>query len=283
LIAQDLVPNLFTAKHCLDIGCNAGGVSCQLGKRDHGPCSVAASDYTSSDFDIEYSIAFDYHAASVTGVDIDPKLVGQANNLRALRASRVRPSTKDAERQVDWFPMSAVLKHGYIEPECDPSRGSMTAPGHSQWPCVSFHPADWALDQDFSGPYDVILAFSVSITRLLLFWTKSVQVIKWIHLEHLDHGLVTFFRKCASSLSPGGYLIIELQNWDSYEKAVRPQKAPHFSQNLKQLQYRPETSFDGLLAEGGLNLCASSLALPRPIKLYRKASPVKATHDGPTP
>jgi hypothetical protein len=27
-----LLPGSFTAKNCLDIGCNAGGVSCQVGK-----------------------------------------------------------------------------------------------------------------------------------------------------------------------------------------------------------------------------------------------------------
>lgn len=98
------------------------------------------------------------------------------------------------------------------------------------------------------------------------------QVIKWIHLEHLDQGLKKFFAKCSSSLSPGGYLVIELQTWDSYEKAVRPNTAPHFSQSIKQLQYRPETSFDGLLAEEGLHLHTSSDALPRFIKVYRKAA-----------
>jgi 7SK snRNA methylphosphate capping enzyme len=46
-LARDLVSDLFSAKNCLDIGCNAGGVSCQLGKGDHDPCPFAASDYTS--------------------------------------------------------------------------------------------------------------------------------------------------------------------------------------------------------------------------------------------
>ncbi|EAT79719.2 hypothetical protein SNOG_12919 [Parastagonospora nodorum SN15] len=172
--------------------------------------------------------AFDFHAASVTGVDIDPKLVGQANKLLALRASRTRPPTKDSERIVDWFPMSAVLDHGYIEPQNDALRGSTFASPHSSWPCVRFHSADWAIDQDCSGPYDVILALST---------------------------------------------------WDSYEKAIRPQKAPHFLQNFNQLQYRPETSFDELLAAEGLQLCASSLVLPRPIKVYRKRRP---GHDDST-
>jgi 7SK snRNA methylphosphate capping enzyme len=275
LIDGDLVPNLFRAKHCLDIGCNAGGVSCQLGKRKDHPCSDPVSDYTFCDFDIDHFVAFDYNAASVTGVDIDPKLVGQSNKLRALRASRARPPTKDSDRIVDWFPMSAVQKYGYIEPEFDPSRGANPASTQSQWPPVSFHSADWATGQDFTGPYDVILALSVRISRCLSVQAKIVQVIKWIHLEHLDQGLETFFRKCASSLSPDGYLIIELQTWDSYEKAVRPQKAPHYLDSLRQLRYRPETSFDDLLAGEGLYLCASSLALPRPIKVYRKERPVE--------
>jgi 7SK snRNA methylphosphate capping enzyme len=191
----------------------------------------------------------------------------------------MRPPTKDSERIVDWFPMSAVLDHGYVEPQNDALRGSTFASAHSSWPCVRFDSADWAIDQDCSGPYDVILALSVSITPRLPASSKNIQVIKWIHLEHLDQGLVTFFRKCASSLSSGGYLVIELQTWDSYEKAIRPQKAPHFIQNFNRLQYRPETSFDELLAAEGLQLCASSLALPRPIKVYRKQRP---GHDDST-
>jgi 7SK snRNA methylphosphate capping enzyme len=195
----------------------------------------------------------------VTGVDIDPKLVRQAEKLFALRASRVRPPTGDSQRVVDWFPISAVLTHGYrIEPENSTSRSASSASALSTWPRVSFVSADWAVttNQDIAESYDVILALSV---------------IKWIHLEHLDQGLETFFAKCASSLRSGGYMAIELQAWDSYEKAVRSNHAPHFEQTLKKLKFRPETSFDGLLASAGLHLCASSDVLPRRIIVYRKA------------
>lgn len=214
---------------------------------------------------------FDHDAASVTGVDIDQNLVGQANKLLALRASRVRPPTQHTERSVDWFPMSAVLKYGYIEPEFHSLRSSIGPTASLQRPRVSFYAADWATDQDLTGSYDVILALSVSIKETSD-WLKLriFQVIKWIHLEHLDQGLKSFFAKCATSLAPGGNLVIELQTWESYEKAVRPNKAPHFLANFKQLQYRPETSFDQLLADEGLTLCASSDALKRPIKIYRK-------------
>lgn len=122
---------------------------------------------------------------------------------------------------------------------------------------MSFHAADYVLstNRDLDGPHDVILALSI---------------IKWIHLEHLDQGLLAFFRKCATSLKPGGCLVVELQTWDSYEKAIRPNTAPHFGANFQLLEYRPETSFDDLLAKEGLVLCASSTALPRRINVYRK-------------
>ncbi|EFQ87009.1 hypothetical protein P3342_008723 [Pyrenophora teres f. teres] len=227
-----LIPGIFTAKHCLDVGCNGGSVSTQL--------------------------ALDFHAASVTGVDIDPQLVGQAEKLFALRASRARPPTaaQAPAHVVDYFPMSAVLTHGYrIEPERRVSRNASTA--SARWPRVNFYSADWAVPtaQDVAEDYHVILALSV---------------IKWIHLEHADQGLIAFFAKCSASLRSGGHLIIELQGWDSYQKAVRPNHAPHFKHTLDKLELRPETCFDKLLEDQGLHLCASSHALPRRINVYRK-------------
>ena len=222
------------------------------------PPAPALSDYTSKLLILTHVTALDFYAASVTGVDIDPKLVAQAGNLLALRSSRVRPPTEHSSHIVDYYPVSAVLTHGYrVEPKHKAPTISSPASTTSDWPCVQFVSADWvaSADRAISGPYDVILALSV---------------IKWIHLEHLDEGVRTFFRKCATCLRSGGHLVIELQTWDSYEKAVRPNHSPHFSGNLKQLVYRPETSFDSLLAEQGLKLCASSTALPRRINIYRK-------------
>lgn len=222
------------------------------------PPAPALSDYTSKLPILTHVTAFDFNAASVTGVDIDPNLVAQAEKLLALRSSRARPPAVGTEHIVDYYPISAILTHGYrIEPKSNVSRNSSPASAASTWPSVHFVSEDWvaSADRAISGPYDVILALSV---------------IKWIHLEHLDEGLMTFFSKCAACLRSGGYLIIELQNWDSYEKAVRPNHSPHFAENLNKLVYRPETSFDGLLAEHCMKLCASSTGLPRRINVYRK-------------
>lgn len=194
----------------------------------------------------------------MTGVDIDPQLISQAENLLALRSSRVRPVANNSGECVDYFPMSAVLKHGYrFEPQSKASRSPTTVRAVSNCPRVRFVSGDWVVSADpaSSGPYDIILALSV---------------IKWIHLEHLDEGLVIFFRKCSSSLASGGYLIIELQPWDSYEKAIRPNTAPHFKESFQKLKFRPETSFAELLQEQGFSLYATTEALPRRISVYRK-------------
>lgn len=225
--------------------------------RGRVPPAYALSDYTSKLLILTDAIVFDFHAASVTGVDIDPKLVAQAEKLLALRSSRARPPTGDSQHIVDYYPVSAVLAHGYrVEPKRKAS-DTPTVATTSGWPRVQFVSADWvaSADRAISGPYDVVLALSV---------------IKWIHLEHLDEGVRSFFRNCAACLRSGGYLIIELQTWDSYLKAVRPNHSPHFSENLRQLVYRPETSFDSLLAENGLQLYASSNDLPRRINVYRR-------------
>ncbi|KAF2465732.1 S-adenosyl-L-methionine-dependent methyltransferase [Lindgomyces ingoldianus] len=221
-LLESLIPGLFKAKSCLDVGCNTGAVSCQL--------------------------AFDFDAASVTGVDIDPKLVSEAEDLVALRSSCIRPRTDEADQIVDYFPTSAVLKYGYRFPP---------SPALSKWPRVRFISSDWVVlaNPATAGPYDVILALSV---------------IKWLHLEHLDEGLVRFFRKCSSSLVSGGYLVLEMHPWESYVTAVEVKKAPHFKEHLEKLKYRPETSFNGLLQEQGLKLCATSDDLPRRISVYRR-------------
>ncbi|CAI6337304.1 unnamed protein product [Periconia digitata] len=217
----------FEGKRCLDLGCNDGTVSTQL--------------------------AFDFGARHVVGVDIDPHLVIKAEELLALRRSRLRPqpsASHDCESRIDYFPMSAVLRYGH--------NPSPPAPSLSAWACPTFIAADWLISTEpvLAGPYDIILA---------------LNVIKWIHLEHLDDGLVAFFRKCQASLAPGGCLVIQLQTWESYEKAVRPNAAPHFAGNLKKLQYRPDTSFAKLLQDEGLSLFTSSSQLRRHINIYRKA------------
>jgi 7SK snRNA methylphosphate capping enzyme len=207
------------------------------------------------------SQALNFDAASVTGVDIDENLIKQARSHLSFRSSRVRPATHETARATDYFPISAVLQHGHQSQHLVSrdaiAQTSNSAISPSQWPEVTFICEDWAVSNNpaTSGPFHVLLALSV---------------IKWIHLEHLDEGLEAFFKKCASSLVEGGYLVLEIQPWKSYEKAVGPKKSPHFRENLKRIKHRPETSFTELLEQHGLFHFAMSEELPRRISVYRK-------------
>ncbi|OCK99000.1 S-adenosyl-L-methionine-dependent methyltransferase [Cenococcum geophilum 1.58] len=234
-LLEALIPDIFRASKVGDIGCNAGAVTVQL--------------------------ALNFDAASVTGVDIDENLIKQARSHLSFRSSRVRPATHETARATDYFPISAVLQHGHRSQHLV-SRDAIaqtfnSAISPSQWPEVTFVCEDWAVSNNpaTSGPFHVLLALSV---------------IKWIHLEHLDGGLEAFFKKCASSLVEGGYLVLEIQPWKSYEKAVGPKKSPHFRENLKRIKHRPETSFTELLEQHGLFHFAMSEELPRRISVYRK-------------
>jgi 7SK snRNA methylphosphate capping enzyme len=191
----------------------------------------------------------------VTGVDIDAELVLQAGKLWRLRSSRVHPATEDPRHAIDYFPISAALKHGF-RPLPDPTLP--TPPPASFAPAaVEFASADWVVSakSETPGPFDVILLLSV---------------VKWIHLEHGDDGLGRLFAKCAALLVPGGHLVLEVHPWKSYQKSVTRRKAPHFQERLKTLKLRPETSFPEILKAQGFSLCASSLALPRQLDVYRK-------------
>lgn len=185
----------------------------------------------------------------MTAVDVDDVLIDQAKERLIFRQSRVLTTHGRGAKEIDYFPISAVIEHGTTPSEDTGILGS-----------VNFVCEDWAISENPAtlGPCDVIIAFSV---------------LKWIHLEHLDEGLRRCFQKFASCLHPGGYLFLEIQPKQSYEKAVSANKAPHYASNLTQLTMWPK-AFDSVLAEYGLMHVVSSDELPRRISIYRKITDV---------
>jgi 7SK snRNA methylphosphate capping enzyme len=188
-----------------------------------------------------------FHAARVTGVDIDDHLIQQARSHLSFRCSRLWSTLDRPVPDLEYFPISAVDAYGHRP--APPARN------------VRFVAEDWVGSRNVltSGPFEVIVALSVT---------------KWIHLEHLDDGIRAFFKKCADCLSEGGHLIMEAQPWASYEKAVRPSKSPHFAPHLRQLRVKPE-HFRAILESHDLVHVLTSNQLPRPISVYCK-------HGSPT-
>ncbi|KAI9762237.1 MAG: hypothetical protein M4579_000560 [Chaenotheca gracillima] len=214
-----------------------------------------------------------FQAASVLGIDADPNLIDQARSHLSFRYSRSQPNSDlSPPAAADYFPISSILEHGHRPwPDdvqsaldrdvdiCSVSRDEepATFPGNVHFQCedwvegVQGSPASLAGN---AGSADVILALSV---------------VKWVHLRHLDAGLNKFFLRCSQTLCTGGYLVLEIQPWSSYEKAVRPKKSPQLAANFALLQVKPD-DFPALLDRYGFVSAAVSDELPRRICVYKK-------------
>ncbi|KAJ3855410.1 Bicoid-interacting protein 3-domain-containing protein [Lentinula lateritia] len=219
-----LPENTFSGKRVLDVGCNAGWVTCE--------------------------IAQSRGAHKVIGVDIDDTLIRAAWKRRQLVWSLQKPQSSQSNEgdgsmdfedltrndslevthlQANYFPAS--LQHSFGPLPIPPSkiRGKHAFPHN-----VSFRKADWVTEEiveDANG-YDVVIAFSIS---------------KWIHINGGDEGLRAFFRRVYSVLEPGGVFILEPQEWDTYKKAKRLNES--LRNSAQTLELRP-SEFESIL--GGI-------------------------------
>ncbi|KAH7882395.1 Bicoid-interacting protein 3-domain-containing protein [Phlebopus sp. FC_14] len=221
-----LPTDFFVGKTVLDVGCNEGLVTCEIGQ-SWGP-------------------------RQVVGVDIDDTLIRAAWKRRRSLWSLQAPTVKARERTHDVSTSSPPLKRvqlaqdydsgatHYFPASCEHVFGplpiSASGTGESQFPHnVTFRTTDWVTEDVAAdeGKYDCVLAFSIT---------------KWIHLNHGDNGIKCFFRKIHKSLKPGGVLVLEPQSWDTYAKARRMDQ--RLRENAKHLQLRPQ-DFSSLLQELG--------------------------------
>jgi 7SK snRNA methylphosphate capping enzyme len=199
-LETQLGEDFFAGKDVLDIGCNAGLVSIEVGRR--------------------------FRAASVLGVDIDEALVVEA---RANR--RNRPRTSDGDGGKVKFRAEDILTSPLCRPpEFEPER------------------------------FDVILCLSVT---------------KWIHFARGDSGIRKFFRRCLRRLRPGGFFVVEPQDWSSYKK--KRHLTPEIRRNVAGIELRPEAFKECLTEEIGFEW-VNSIGPPadgpkgfrRPIHVFRR-------------
>ncbi|XP_078046434.1 7SK snRNA methylphosphate capping enzyme [Augochlora pura] len=230
---------LFIRKDVLDIGCNIGHIT--------------------------LSVARDLAAHSVTGIDIDRKLINIArkNIKHYVNCVQSPAGNEDSDHHdVNFFPMSMPINYGPVD-----IPGFTKNKNHKGFPYnVTFVQGNYVLENDAllcteQPQFDTILCLSIT---------------KWIHLNFGDTGLKQAFKRMYAQLRPGGVLILEPQWWSSYSK--KKNLTERIYKNYQSIEFRPHSFTQYLLSpEVGFSKC-EVLSIPphpsrgfqRPIHLFTK-------------
>ncbi|XP_044753300.1 7SK snRNA methylphosphate capping enzyme bin3-like isoform X2 [Coccinella septempunctata] len=253
-------PFLFQDKDILDIGCNIGHVT--------------------------LSVARDFGARTVIGIDIDDKLISIARknikhyvkSVNSPRADEIHTQGRCQEREKcssEFFPISMPILYGPIDvpgfDDCSKNRGFPKN--------VTFKRCNYVLDDDAllaleQPQYDTILCLSVT---------------KWIHLNWGDNGLKQAFRRMYAQLRPGGRLILEPQNWASYKGKKKLTETIY--RNYNSIEFFPNKFTEYLLSPAvgfakseilGYPQCHSK-GFRRPIQLFTKSTMFPSERIDSTP
>ncbi|CAL7940079.1 unnamed protein product [Xylocopa violacea] len=240
--------HLFIGKDVLDIGCNIGHIT--------------------------LSVARDFSARSVTGIDIDRTLINIARkNIKYyVNCAQSPAGNEDSDHQdVNFFPMSMPINYGPVD-----IPGFTKNKSHKGFPYnVTFVQGNYVLEDDSllcteQPQFDTILCLSIT---------------KWIHLNFGDAGLKQAFKRMYAQLRPGGVLILEPQGWSSYNK--KKNLTERIYKNYQSIEFRPHNFTQYLLSsEVGFSKC-EVLSIPphpskgfqRPIHLFTKAGSSPETSD----
>lgn len=190
VLFKEYFSHLFENKRILDIGCNVGAVTLNIGrymKPEH-----------------------------IVGIDIDPTLIKKARHQLQFYYSLQKPHILDemdteenSTSNIDectfnhdrdpsnYFPISMPIVFGYVPMVCSDSNRSFPIN-------VNFRCKNWIdIHESFKDSVDVILCLSIT---------------KWIHLNWGDHGIMTLFKRAYEEIKPGGILVLESQPLASYYK-----------------------------------------------------------------
>ncbi|XP_014468010.1 PREDICTED: 7SK snRNA methylphosphate capping enzyme-like [Dinoponera quadriceps] len=227
---------LFLQKDILDIGCNIGHIT--------------------------LSVARDFGAKSVTGIDIDRTLINIArkNVKHYVNCVQSPASNEESDRRVsdsdaNFFPKSLPINYGPIDiPGFTKHKQDMVFPYN-----VTFVQGNYVLDDDAllhaeQPQFDTILCLSIT---------------KWIHLNFGDAGLKQSFKRMYAQLRPGGVLILEPQAWNSYTK--KKNLTERIYKNFRSIEFRPQNFTQYLLSsEIGFFKCEVVNIPPHPFRGFQR-------------
>lgn len=199
-------PYLFQNKDVLDIGCHAGHVTLAIG-RMLNPKSVLGVDIASN------LISMANHNSSLF-VKIPTE---KPNNSVAPKTSETNASTckkkknnrRDRTKASGFYPISFGITYKGIPRLPKQNNDQSSTAQNDVFPNnVNFKTMNYVETDDVNATeaqqYDLIICLSVT---------------KYIHLNFGDAGLKGAFKKMFNQLRPGGKLILEAQNWASYERS----------------------------------------------------------------
>ncbi len=196
-------PYLFQNKDVLDIGCHAGHVTIAIGRMLH-PKSVLGVDIASN----LISMANHNLSLFVKIPTEKPNIVGvKAGETNATPCKKKKNHKRDRTKASGFYPISFGITYKGIPrlPQQDNDQQSATVLIDAAFPNnVSFRTMNYVETDDDTQLYDLIICLSVT---------------KYIHLNFGDAGLKSAFKKMFNQLRPGGKLILEAQNWASYERS----------------------------------------------------------------
>ncbi|KAH9026108.1 Bicoid-interacting protein 3-domain-containing protein [Lactarius hengduanensis] len=269
--------DLLTDARVLDVGCNEGWVSCEIG---------ASFLFVSLRL-----LAQSRGARRVVGVDIDDVLVRMAWRRRrtlwshqapfsessssASRTKRKRSPLPPKPPVVDYFPASCQHMFGPLPIPPTDTFHSDTA-NHKFPHNITFRRADWRTRLATTSSLRKLLSFPHCVVKVVADSRMLVRfsVSKWIHLNGGDAGLRRFFERVHATLVLGGAFVLEAQPRESYTKARKLH--PTLQENAQTLQLQPE-GFETVLCSMGFRH-VQMLGEPgkgrfrRPVDLYIKQS-----------
>lgn len=266
----------------LDIGCNSGRLTIQLSRmlQFTGPVSI-------------------------TGVDIDASLIKQAKDAAATARSLCRPWSQGSRspcsetcgnnraRQLPldsvYFPSVFPQLFGFRPEEQDERPTKVAKTSHSTMPAsgteLHFVAAEWVsygqavndVSRDI-GEIDHLQRKDVQGYDLVL----ALSLTKWVHIHSGDTGIARFFARVSRCLRPNGILILEPQDWRSYDAPKRMSKAVR--DQVQALQMRPQNDFHWLLTSVGLIFQQTigmgvGTGFTRPLQVFCKPSQANTSAD----
>ncbi len=263
----------FENKVCLDVGCNEGLVTLEIA-RNFSPKSILGIDVDKILIESAQSklkrIVYEHKSKVTTANTTSTSSASSGKTIIPPPSSLFKPRSI-IQKQITQPKSSAIRSNLFAS---NRNLGTVsnatneTFPHNIQFVCKSFMDLSGAASSSSSsvsvveGRYDTVLCLSV---------------VKWIHLNEGDAGLMSFFHKLFQLVKGNGLVVFEFQPWKSYlnNKAA----SERIKANFGSIQIRPEQFADlltrevGFVLEGNIGTpLEAAKGFDRPIFVLRRPS-----------